>query len=145
MSNLQDGNTEMVRILLRASSFVNTSCYLDTIQWASKYGRPEIVKLFLNDPRLDPSNDDNRAIQYASYCGHAEVVRLLLNDLRVDPSVNNNFAIRETISTVIMNMLLEKVQLPTDVDIKKYKKFLIRKKYLLKLLSTKVYDYSNLF
>ena len=46
---------------------------------------------------------------------------------------------------VITDLLLEKVQLPSGVDITDYKKFLIKKKYVLKLLSTKVYDYSKLF
>ena len=116
-----------------------------SVRRASANGRVEVVKLLLNDPRVDPSADNNDAIQQASRYGNSEVVRLLLNDLRVNPSDNNNYAIQHAESVVIMDMLLEKVQLPTDVDVTDYKKFLIEKKYLLKLLSTKVYDYSKLF
>ncbi len=44
----------------------------------------------MNDPRVDPSADDNGAICWASERGHVEVVKLLLNDPRVDPSAYNN-------------------------------------------------------
>jgi ankyrin repeat protein len=64
------------------------------IRFASGYGNVEVVKLLLNDPRVDPSAHDNYAIRWASRNGHVEVVKLLLNDPRVDPSADNNCAIR---------------------------------------------------
>jgi hypothetical protein len=64
------------------------------ISLASENGHVEVVKLLLNDPRVDPSAYNNDAIRWASKYGHVEVVKLLLNDPRVDPSVANNYAIR---------------------------------------------------
>jgi ankyrin repeat protein len=61
---------------------------------SSENGHTEIVRLLLNDPRVDPKANDNHAIRISSKNGHTEVVRLLLNDPRVDPSANNNTAIR---------------------------------------------------
>lgn len=52
-----------------------------------------VVKLLLQDPRIDPSADDNHAIKVASWKGHWEVVKLLLKDKRVDPSAQSNEAL----------------------------------------------------
>ncbi len=56
------------------------------ISLASEYDHVEVVKLLLNDPRVDPSTDDNAAIRFASNYGRVEVVKLLVNDPRVDQS-----------------------------------------------------------
>ena len=52
---------------------------------ACKYNHIEIVKLLLQDPRVDPCDKYNITII---------VVKLLLQDSRVDPSDHNNLAIR---------------------------------------------------
>jgi ankyrin repeat protein len=58
-----------------------------TIRLASENGDFEVIKLLLNDPRVDPSNGPMR---WASRNEHFEVVKLLLNDPRVDPSDDND-------------------------------------------------------
>ena len=64
------------------------------IKYASLDGYTEIVKLLLQDERVDPSADNrNDAIRYASMNGHTEIVKLLLQDKRVDPSNKKNLAI----------------------------------------------------
>ena len=52
------------------------------------------VARLLQDPRVDPSVDDNIAIRIASEKGHMDVVKRLLQDPRVDPSASRNQAIR---------------------------------------------------
>jgi hypothetical protein len=47
----------------------------------------------LQDPRVNPSADNNSAIRLASQFGHIAVVDRLLQDPRVDPSADNNSAI----------------------------------------------------
>ena len=42
-----------------------------------------MVKLLLQDPRVDPSDRNNGAIRLAHQNGHVEVVKLLLQDPRV--------------------------------------------------------------
>ncbi len=61
---------------------------------AVEIGNVDKVQLLLNDPRVDPTADDNWAIQSASRRGHTEVVRLLLADPRVDPAALGNYAIQ---------------------------------------------------
>src|SRR5690349_2933275 len=60
---------------------------------ASYSGNLEIIKLLLNEKRVDPSADNNDAIRIACMNGYLDIVKLLLDDERVDPSANNNFAI----------------------------------------------------
>lgn len=60
------------------------------IRIASDKGYLEIVKLLLEDSRVDPSALDNEAIRYASCGGHTEIVKKLLEDPRVDPSSWDN-------------------------------------------------------
>jgi hypothetical protein len=61
---------------------------------ASYDGHLTIVERLLQDKRVDPSADDNKAIRWASDNGYLAVVERLLQDERVDPSANNNAAIQ---------------------------------------------------
>lgn len=71
-----------------------------------QYGHLELVKFLLQDPRVDPSvqsnrafrkactsvdpsAEDNKAIRKSSKKGHIKIVKLLLEDLRVDISARN--------------------------------------------------------
>src|SRR5687768_15300647 len=56
------------------------------IRYACKNGHTDIVKMLLNDTRVD----HNYAIRVACYNGHIDIVKLLLADTRVDPSANDN-------------------------------------------------------
>lgn len=44
----------------------------------------EVIKILLNDERVDPSAQDNEAIREACEIGYVQVVQLLLKDERVD-------------------------------------------------------------
>src|SRR3990170_2153039 len=65
---------------------------------ACKNNNIEVVKLLLQDLRVDPSDQSNDAIIWASQSGHVEIVKLLLQDPRVDPSGKDNKAIGFAIS-----------------------------------------------
>lgn len=56
-------------------------------------GDPRIVKLFLDDIRINP-NLGNALIIGASVGGHYEIVKMLLDDGRIDPSVQDNQPIK---------------------------------------------------
>ena len=72
----------------------------NAIRWASQNGHLEVVKILLQDPRVDPGifqnwllydkigrgAKDNNPIRVASQMGHLEIVKLLMKDPRVDPS-----------------------------------------------------------
>jgi hypothetical protein len=61
---------------------------------ASSDGYISDVERLLQDPRVDPSYNDNCAIQAASIKSHLAVVERLLQDPRVDPSANYNRAMQ---------------------------------------------------
>lgn len=50
---------------------------------ASRKGNVDVVRLLLEDSRVDPSFPGNHAIRWASKCGQREVVTLLMTDERV--------------------------------------------------------------
>ena len=80
----------------------------DAILFASMH-YSEVLKILLEDPRVDPSANDNFALRLASAEGHTEVVRILLADERVDPSAKDNEALRWASSeghTEVVNLLL---------------------------------------
>jgi hypothetical protein len=52
------------------------------------------VDQLLQEERVDPAADDNRAIRLASYNGHLPVVERLLQDERVDPAADDTDANR---------------------------------------------------
>src|SRR5438034_1049260 len=57
--------------------------YNDAFDRASLSGHQEVVKLLLQDQRINPSSNDNYAIKHASKNGHLEIVKILLQDQRV--------------------------------------------------------------
>lgn len=58
------------------------------IKIAAKRGFFNIVRLLMNDPRVDPSAANNFALRWSFHEGHEEVARLLLKDPRVRNKVD---------------------------------------------------------
>ncbi len=87
---------------------------------AARNGDDLAIKVLLEDSRVNPSDDNNKAIQLASENGHLEVVKLLLEDKRVDPSANYNRAIQMASHKgyeKIVKLLLEDIRVdPSDDD-----------------------------
>ena len=67
---------------------------VDVFIGASRNGRVEMVKILLNDNRVDPSARNNEAITWASENGNLNIARLLLADPRTDPSTDDNLPIK---------------------------------------------------
>ncbi|MBS0286996.1 MAG: ankyrin repeat domain-containing protein [Proteobacteria bacterium] len=67
----------------------------EAIGEAARNGQLDVVKLLLQDKRVDPTAKENQAIRNAAKNGHLDVVKLLLDDKRADPSSQNNEAILE--------------------------------------------------
>ena len=55
---------------------------------AARRGHYEIVKIMLEDPRVDPSVKNNFALNWSFKEGHMDVVDLLLDDPRVQAKIN---------------------------------------------------------
>ncbi len=73
-------------------STASVYCGVDSIA-VDESGHIEVVRLLLQDPRVNPAAGNNSAISGASKNGHVEVVKFLLQDPRVDPRANDNCAI----------------------------------------------------
>lgn len=76
----KNGHHEVVRELLKYPQRVNPA---DAIVWAAEYGHEEVVKVLLQDERVDPSTNDNCPLEDAIKNEHLGVVKTLLNDKRV--------------------------------------------------------------
>ncbi|CDZ81173.1 Ankyrin repeats (3 copies) [Candidatus Rubidus massiliensis] len=59
--------------------------------------KSKLVKLLLEDYRIDPSIWNNFAIRMAAKLGFSSIVEILLTDLRVDPTVKENFALNQAV------------------------------------------------
>jgi len=62
-------------------------------------GHHRVVKRLLQDPRVDPSTDNNMALFFATFIPgkkreRALIVEMLLKDPRVDPSAEHSRALR---------------------------------------------------
>ena len=92
------GDLDKVKLLLIDDRVINFFKIADinnyAIQWASLKGHFNVVKLLLEDKRINPAYDNNLGIKCASHNGHFNVVKLLLEDKRINPADTNNCAIR---------------------------------------------------
>ncbi|KAJ3321047.1 hypothetical protein HDU76_000157 [Blyttiomyces sp. JEL0837] len=85
------GRINLVKLLL---SKCEATCLEDAMLLAVKNGHGEVVRLFLEDGRADPTYDDGAMIVVASQKAHDKIVDLLCESGRVDPGCSNNLAIR---------------------------------------------------
>ena len=84
MSAFMENDIEMIKLLKKNNEIFILACIMGNI---------EVVKVFLNDPKLK-LKQSQRPIVKASQNGQLDIVQLLLTDLRFDPSVNHNEALK---------------------------------------------------
>jgi ankyrin repeat protein len=110
------GNIEIIKKCLQKRNENNYVNYInvDGLQDACIYGHTEIVKIFLEDNRVDPILLDkkiNRVLCCACIYGRIEIVKLLLQDHRIKPIVDNDPAISSAATSghiEIVKLLLQK-------------------------------------
>jgi len=112
---------------------------------ASQNGHYNVVKLLLEDKRINPADRYNWAIQLASRYGHYNVVKLLSKDNRVNPADENNLAILSASANGhynVVKLLLgdKKVINSFNIDIINY-----IKKYCSKEINDFYKNYFNLY
>ncbi len=93
----------------------------------------EAVELFLNDGRIDPSQEGNWAIQIASQNGFTKIVKILLADRRTDPTVDNFYCLRKSVSLGsydIVKLLLEDKRIIPNVYFNEFIIEAFNKKYI---------------
>jgi ankyrin repeat protein len=115
----QNGNKEVLEVLLQDPGVNPSSNSNSAIRIASTYGKKEIVEILLKDHRVDPSALHNQAIREASTLGHKEVVKLLLQDPRVNPSDQDNAAIQGAVRrnhNEVVELLLQDPRVDPSAD-----------------------------
>ncbi|KAJ2985413.1 hypothetical protein HDV02_000577, partial [Globomyces sp. JEL0801] len=75
----RNGHSGIVEIMLRDSR-VNSRNTIPAFLEAVNSGRTDIVKIFLNDPDVDPSAQNNAALILATRNGYQVIVEMLKND-----------------------------------------------------------------
>jgi len=68
--------------------------YNAPIIWASEEGHTEIIRLLLEEGRVNLAADNNAAIRYATICRKPNAIRFLLSKNGIDPGAEHNEAIR---------------------------------------------------
>lgn len=94
---VEKNNIDVVRLLLSSKyrHLVNPTVHNNYILRISVVnGRSEIVKLLLEDGRVDPSVDNNKLLSIAIVNGFLDIFMSLYNCRRVDPSANDNAALK---------------------------------------------------
>lgn len=81
------GHIDIVKLLLTDKRVVVSEYNFEDVVRKSNV---EIVRILLEDGRVNPSFDNNLPIRIATKNGNDRIVRLLLADDRVDPTINNN-------------------------------------------------------
>jgi ankyrin repeat protein len=90
------GNIKTVELLLHDDRISLTT---DAIRFALDEQHFEIVRLFLKDPRTDPSMHDNYLLRKCLEYGYHDLVRILLHDERVDRSIFEAFDGKDSLLT----------------------------------------------
>ena len=83
---------------------------------ASANGHYNVVKLLLEDKRVNPADNNNFAIRWASEYGHYNVVKLLLGDNRVKNSLNITQQLKLLEERIANNECNKEEEIPAKKD-----------------------------
>ncbi|ORY41533.1 hypothetical protein BCR33DRAFT_739570 [Rhizoclosmatium globosum] len=85
---VENGHFEVVNVLLSDGRVNPNDC--NALSRASKKGRLDIVERILEDPRTDPSLDNNAALLSAGHGHYKHILERLLLDPRINVTRDNN-------------------------------------------------------
>jgi ankyrin repeat protein len=85
------GCVELVKELLKVTDY---DIHESILLIACENANVEVIKVLLQDKRVDPTARANRAIEAACENGHLDVLKVLLTDKRADPSSSKQHPIR---------------------------------------------------
>ncbi|KAI8904798.1 hypothetical protein EDD86DRAFT_75735 [Gorgonomyces haynaldii] len=120
------GQKQLVVSLIKSMTFRPMQAFtIHGVSWlplefAARLGAAEIVSQLLLDPRVDPSQNNQRPLRVAASYGHCQVVKLLLQDPRVEPNANDDEAVRMACSfghyAVVQLLLLDERVGPSSIQ-----------------------------
>lgn len=135
-------NTKVIRCFLKLDfetiPRLNTDMCSHILEYACKIGEHELVKILLEDGRIDPETNRNYCIKKACKYNRLKVVELLLDDGRADPNAGGGMPLFYATSNKnkrVMEALL------SDWRIKTYSKDHL---YVLEKFETLVSENENL-
>ncbi len=86
---------DVVKLFFEEHDYLWDYCYSQNIfLGVCASGSLELVKLFLDNPRVDPSVLDNSSLMIACHFEKMDILQLLLSDPRIRPGDYDNIAIR---------------------------------------------------
>lgn len=91
------GDSELFQTLLLNDLELNPQKTPTQFRTSALYRHPDIVKILLQDGRIDPAINNNEPLCNSITAHRLEVVKLLLTDKRVDPTANNYKAFQEAV------------------------------------------------
>jgi len=100
----EHGLADIVKLLLADRRVVPTGSAWER---AIRFGRVEVVKLFLEDNRMDPSVYMNKFLYFAAKYNKPEIVELLLEDSRILTAGGLEYALSEAENEYIKIMISE--------------------------------------
>ncbi len=80
-----NGDVVSVELVLKTSDF--EQIHSSTLVSAIIADRYNVVKLLLNDSRMDPTLNDNAAVRHAVYLDHSKIVELLKMHPKIDKNI----------------------------------------------------------
>ena len=85
---------------LRGTTRMNDVMLKSILHQATISSGPGVMKRLLEDPRIDPSYDDNLTLRSSILQNDLAQVKMLIADSRVDPSIRENWCIRYAASAL---------------------------------------------
>lgn len=75
------------------------SCDNQVLELASTKGHVDVVRLLLQDPRVDPTYPENACLKLSVTYNRPDVVYLLLQDSMIDPNIQNSYVVQWVIKS----------------------------------------------
>ena len=86
------GHLEIIEMLFKDDRVIEI--WSDCIFNACRKGHTKIVRLMLQDKRINPTKSNNSAVMLTIKNNHLEIVRLLLADKRINPNFDQDILFR---------------------------------------------------
>jgi hypothetical protein len=109
------GNVHLTQWVINELEVVPTNLIFQEIV---HFGKTEMLDLFMNDKRIDPSANNDVALINAVKSKNFNAVQMLVQDPRVDPSQNDNEPLQHCLlgETNILELLLKQPKLNLTLD-----------------------------
>ncbi len=112
-----DGRERDVKKLLEEKIGYTDTTISIAFRWAVQRSHVKLVKLFLDDGRVDPTANDNEALRFALEKGNSTVAALLIADPRISLSAIRDMVVEpDLVNTLMKEKVREAISVRVDND-----------------------------